>query len=106
MKQYFRRPRTPTIVAMVVFVVAFVFWLFEPQPEREIVRYPDLSWVIVTTTTMPPVETTVPTETLPPDTVPVETVPPETVPPETVPPAEPVDGATTVPTAAPTTVQP
>jgi hypothetical protein len=100
---YIRRPRTPTIVAMVVFLVAFVFWLFEPQPEREIVRYPDLSWVIVTTTTVPPVETTAPPETVPVETVPPETVPPEPVPEETVPvetlPPE------TVP-SAPTTVQP
>ena len=94
MKQYFRKPRTPTIVAMVVFLVAFVFWLFEPQPEREIVRYPDISWVIVTTTTMPAPETTLPPET----TVPPETIPPETVPPETVPPEQPVEGVTTVPT--------
>ena len=79
MNQYFRKPRTPTIVAMVVFLVAFVFWLFEPQPEREIVRYPDLSWVIVTTTTVPP-DTTLPPET----TVPPQTAPPETAPPETV----------------------
>jgi hypothetical protein len=93
-KHYFRKPRTPTIVAMVVFLVAFVFWLFEPQPEREIVRYPDLSWVIVTTTTMPVVETTV----LPETTVPPETIPPETVPLETVPPEQPVEGETTVPT--------
>ena len=94
MKQYFRKPRTPTIVAMVVFLVAFVFWLFEPQPEREIVRYPDLSWVIVTTTTMPVVETTLPPETtMAPETIPLDTVPPETVPPE-----QPVEGATTVPT--------
>jgi hypothetical protein len=93
-KQYFRKPRTPTIVAMVVFLVAFVFWLFEPQPEREIVRYPDLSWVIVTTTTMPVVETTLPPETtMAPETIPLDTVPPETVPPE-----QPVEGATTVPT--------
>lgn len=94
MKQYFRKPRTPTMVAMVVFLVAFVFWLFEPQPEREIVRYPDLSWVIVTTTTMPAPETTVPSET----TVPTETIPPETVPTETVPPEQPVEGEITVPT--------
>ncbi len=94
MKQYFRKPRTPTIVAMVVFLVAFVFWLFEPQPEREIVRYPDLSWVIVTTTTMPVVETTLPPETtMAPETIPLDTVPPETVPPE-----QPVEGETTVPT--------
>jgi hypothetical protein len=93
-KQYFRKPRTPTIVAMVVFLVAFVFWLFEPQPEREIVRYPDLSWVIVTTTTMPVVETTLPPETtMPPETIPLDTVPSETVPPE-----QPVEGETTVPT--------
>jgi hypothetical protein len=93
-KQYFRKPRTPTIVAMVVFLVAFVFWLFEPQPEREIVRYPDLSWVIVTTTTMPVVETTLPPETtMAPETIPLDTVPPETVPPE-----QPVEGETTVPT--------
>lgn len=82
------------MVAMVVFLVAFVFWLFEPQPEREIVRYPDLSWVIVTTTTMPAPETTVPSET----TVPTETIPPETVPTETVPPEQPVEGEITVPT--------
>jgi len=86
------------MVAMVLFLVAFVFWLFEPQPEREIVRYPDLSWVIVTTTTMPPVETTLPPET----TLPIDTVPPETVPPETIPPEPPIEGETTVPT----TVQP
>lgn len=94
MNTYFRRPRTPTIVAMVVFLVAFVFWLFEPQPEREIVRYPDISWVIVTTTTVPAAETTLPPET----TLPTDTLPPETVPPETVPPEQPIDGETTVPT--------
>lgn len=102
MTPYFRRPRTPTIVAMVVFLVAFVFWLFEPQPEREIVRYPDLSWVIVTTTTMPAVETTLPPDTVPSETVPPETVPPETVPQDTVSPEQPIEGDTTVPT----TVQP
>lgn len=96
MNQYFRKPRTPTIVAMVVFLVAFVFWLFEPQPEREIVRYPDLSWVIVTTTsTIPVVETTLPPETTPPAT----TTPPETIPPETIPPEQPENGEVTVPTS-------
>ena len=95
MNSYFRRPRTPTIIAMVVFLVAFVFWLFEPQPEREIVRYPDISWVIVTTTTVPVVETTVPVVE---STVPPETLPPETLPNETVPPEQPIEGETTVPT--------
>ena len=96
MKQYFRKPRTPTIVAMVVFLVAFVFWLFEPQPEREIVRYPDISWVIVTTTVPPAVETTLPSET----TMPTETVPVESVPVESVP-AEGVVETTIVPTTTP-----
>jgi hypothetical protein len=79
---------------MMVFFIAFVFWLFEPQPEREIVRYPDFSWVIVTTTTMPLSDTTVPPET----TLPTETIPPETLPPETVPVEQPIEGDTTVPT--------
>lgn len=93
MSTHFRRPRTPTIVAMVVFLVAFVFWLTEPQPERDNVRYPDISWVIVTTT-VPVVETTLPPET----TLPTDTLPPETVPTETVAPDQPIDGETTVPT--------
>lgn len=89
-----RRPRNTTIVAIVVFLVSFGFWLNQPQPERNFYQAPDLSWVIVTTT-VPVVETTVPPETVPPETVPPETVPPETIP---------VDGVvetTVVPTSAP-----
>lgn len=82
--KYWRRPRNTTIAAIVVFLVSFGFWLNQPQPERTFYQAPDISWVIVTTTTtsMPVPETTLAPET----TVPVETVPPETVPVETLPP--------------------
>ena len=81
--KHLRRPRNTTIAVILIFLVSFGFWLNQPQPEREIYRGPDISWVIVTTTTIPvEPETTVPPETVPPETVPPETVPPETVPPE------------------------
>lgn len=83
--KYWRRPRNTTIAAIVVFLVSFGFWLNQPQPERVFYPSPDISWVIVTTTTTEPVpETTMPPET----TVPVETVPPETVPVDTLPPED------------------
>lgn len=79
---YWRRPRNSTLVAIVVFLVSFGFWLGQPQPESPSagVQFPDVSWVFVTTTIPQPVdttvapETTVPTETtIPTDTIPVET---------------------------------
>ena len=94
--KYLRRPRNTTIVAIVVFLVSFGFWLNQPQPERNFYQAPDISWVIVTTTVAPAPETTLPSET----TLPPETVPPETAPPETVP-VESVVETTVVPTSAP-----
>lgn len=79
--KYGRRPRNTTILAIVVFLISFGFWLNQPQPERNYYRAPDVSWVIVTTTVASTTETTMPPET----TVPTETVPPETAPPETAP---------------------
>lgn len=94
--KYGRRPRNTTLVAIVIFLISFGFWLNQPQPERNFYQAPDVSWVIVTTTVPPVVETTLAPET----TVPTETVPTETVPTDTVP----VDGVvdtTVVPTSAP-----
>ncbi len=90
MNRYWRRPRRSTWFAVAVFVVSFGFWLTQPQPERP-ARYPDVSWVIVTTTTEPP-----PTETIPPET----TVPPDTVPPDTVPTDSVAPGDTSAPTTS------
>lgn len=78
---YWRRPRNSTLVAIVIFLVSFGFWLGQPQPDSPPsgVQFPDVSWVFVTTTVPAPtdttvVETTIPTEsTIPTDTVPVET---------------------------------
>ena len=78
---YWRRPRNSTLVAIVIFLVSFGFWLGQPQPDSPSsgVQFPDVSWVFVTTTVPAPVdttvvETTIPTETTTPtDTVPVET---------------------------------
>ncbi|MEY4164983.1 MAG: hypothetical protein RLZ84_832 [Actinomycetota bacterium] len=79
---YWRRPRNSTLVAIVIFLVSFAFWLGQPQPETPSsgVQFPDVSWVFVTTTVAPPVETTVPVEitvpvetTIPTDTIPVDT---------------------------------
>ncbi|NDI18632.1 MAG: hypothetical protein EBY89_02525, partial [Actinobacteria bacterium] len=62
---YWRRPRNSTLVAIAIFVVSFGFWLGQPQPESPSsgVQFPDVSWVFVTTTVAPPVDTTVPVET-------------------------------------------
>jgi len=79
---YWRRPRNSTIVAIAIFVVSFAFWLGQPQPDSPSsgLQIPDVSWVFVTTTVAPPVDTSVPTET----TIPTETtVPTDTVPVET-----------------------
>lgn len=79
---YWRRPRNSTLIAIVIFVVSFGFWLGQPQPDSPSsgLQIPDVSWVFVTTTVAPPVESSVPTETtvvtettVPTDTVPVET---------------------------------
>ena len=82
--KFWRRPRNTTIAAIVVFLVSFGFWLNQPQPERNFYQAPDISWVIVTTTTAVPApettmvpETTVPVDTIPPESVPVDTLPPE-----------------------------
>ena len=91
--RYWRRPRNTTLFAIFVFLVSFGFWLNQPQPERNLYRAPDVSWVIVTTTVAP--ETTVPPETVPPETVPPETVPVDSVP------ADGVVETTVVPTTAP-----
>ena len=94
--KFWRRPRNTTIFAIVIFLVSFGFWLNQPQPERTFYQAPDVSWVIVTTTVAPVVETTLPPETtMPTDTLPTETVPAETVPVEGV-----VD-TTVVPTSTP-----
>ena len=79
---YWRRPRNSTIVAIAIFVVSFAFWLGQPQPDSPSsgLQIPDVSWVFVTTTVAPPVDTSVPTQT----TIPTETsVPTDTVPVET-----------------------
>jgi len=79
---YWRRPRNSTLVAIAIFVVSFAFWLGQPQPDSPSsgLQIPDVSWVFVTTTVAPPVDTSVPTET----TIPTETtVPTDTVPVET-----------------------
>lgn len=79
---YWRRPRNSTLVAIVVFLVSFGFWLGQPQPESPSsgVQFPDVSWVFVTTTIPQPVDTTVAPET----TVPMETtIPTDTIPVET-----------------------
>ena len=79
---YWRRPRNSTLVAIAIFAVSFVFWLGQPQPESPSsgLQIPDVSWVFVTTTVAPPVDTTVPVETTVPSetTVPTDTVPVET----------------------------
>lgn len=94
--KYWRRPRNTTVYAILIFLVSFGFWLNQPQPERNFYQAPDVSWVIVTTTVAPVVETTLPPETtMPTDTLPTETVPAETVPVEGV-----VD-TTVVPTSTP-----
>lgn len=66
-----RRPRNSTLVSIAIFLVSFVFWLGQPQPEnnQSSIPYPDVSWVFVTTTTQVPA----PESTLPPETIPVET---------------------------------
>ena len=69
-----RRPRNSTLVSIAIFLVSFVFWLGQPQPENDqsSIPYPDVSWVFVTTTQAP-----APESTLPPETIPVEsTLPP------------------------------
>ncbi|NBS27991.1 MAG: hypothetical protein EBS70_03795 [Actinobacteria bacterium] len=79
---YWRRPRNSTLVAIAIFVVSFAFWLGQPQPDSPSsgLQIPDVSWVFVTTTVAPPVDTSVPTQT----TIPTETsVPTDTVPVET-----------------------
>ncbi|NDC44512.1 MAG: hypothetical protein EBZ55_00300 [Actinobacteria bacterium] len=79
---YWRRPRNSTLVAIAIFVVSFAFWLGQPQPDSPSsgLQIPDVSWVFVTTTVAPPVDTSAPTQT----TVPTETsVPTDTVPVET-----------------------
>ncbi len=79
---YWRRPRNSTLVAIAIFAVSFVFWLGQPQPDSPSsgLQIPDVSWVFVTTTVAPPVDTTVPVETTVPSetTVPTDTVPVET----------------------------
>lgn len=94
--KYGRRPRNTTIFAIVIFLISFGFWLNQPQPERNFYQAPEVSWVIVTTTVAPAVETTLPSET----TMPTETVPVESVPVESVP-AEGVVETTVVPTSTP-----
>ena len=91
----FRRPRNSTIGALIIFVISFGFWLTQPQPVNtsNTVKFPDVSWVFVTTTVPAPVET------IPETTVP-ETVP-ETLPPDTT-----VLIETTVPLEAVTTTAP
>jgi len=83
MRPYWRQPRPSTWFAMAVFLVSFAFWLTQPQPESP-TRYPDLSWVIVTTTTEAP-PSSAPSETMPSDTLPPDTAPPDTAPPVTEP---------------------
>ena len=78
---YWRRPRNSTLVAIVIFMVSFGFWLGQPQPDSPSsgVQFPDVSWVFVTTTVPAPVETTVVETTIPVDTtIPTDTVPVET----------------------------
>ena len=79
---YWRRPRNSTLVAIAIFAVSFVFWLGQPQPDSPSsgLQIPDVSWVFVTTTVAPPVDTTVPVETTVPSetTIPTDTVPVET----------------------------
>ena len=78
---YWRRPRNSTLVAIVIFMVSFGFWLGQPQPDSPSsgVQFPDVSWVFVTTTVPAPVDTTVVETTIPVDTtIPTDTVPVET----------------------------
>ena len=79
---YWRRPRNSTLVAIAIFAVSFVFRLRQPQPDSPSsgLQIPDVSWVFVTTTVAPPVDTTVPVETTVPSetTIPTDTVPVET----------------------------
>ena len=79
---YWRRPRNSTLVAIVIFVVSFAFWLGQPQPDPPSsgLQIPDVSWVFVTTTVPQPVDTTAPAETtIPSDTTaPTDSVPSET----------------------------
>ena len=79
---YWRRPRNSTLVAIAIFAVSFAFWLGQPQPDSPSsgLQIPDVSWVFVTTTVAPPVDTTLPVETTVPSetTVPTDTVPVET----------------------------